>query len=97
MYHTFFLLKETVCKKQDHSLQCSIWVQIKNILFNFDIVLKSVVSMQQSLSKQEINLAFSDCIVKGHQEHKLRIYVFYFGKWFQAIFALKNAIHESIH
>ena len=46
LYCTFFLLKETVCKKQDHSLQCSIWVQIKNIVFNFDIVLKSVVGMQ---------------------------------------------------
>ena len=45
-YHTFFLLKGAVWKKQDHSLQSSIWVQIKNIVFNFDIVLKSVVGMQ---------------------------------------------------
>jgi hypothetical protein len=27
-------------------LHCSIWVQIKNIVFNFDIVLKSVVGRQ---------------------------------------------------
>jgi hypothetical protein len=46
MYHTFFVLNGTVWKKQDHSLQCSIWVQIENIVFNFDIALKSVVGMQ---------------------------------------------------
>ena len=34
-YHTFFLLKGAVCKKQDHSLQSSTWVQIKNIVFDF--------------------------------------------------------------
>jgi hypothetical protein len=47
-YRTFFLLKETVWKKQDHSLQCSILVKIKNIvlIFNFDIVLKSAVGMK---------------------------------------------------
>ena len=33
LYHTFFLLKETVWKKQDHSLQSSIWVQIRNVSF----------------------------------------------------------------
>jgi hypothetical protein len=45
LYHTLFF-KEAVCKKQDHSLQCSIWVQIKNIPFNFDVVLKNVLGMQ---------------------------------------------------
>jgi hypothetical protein len=66
-------------------------------MLNFDIVLKSVVGMQWSLTKQEINLAFSDCIVKRHQYHKLRMYAFYFGKWFQAMLALKYGTHESIH
>ena len=42
----YFFLKGAVCKKQDHSLQSSIWGQIENIVFNFDIVLKSVVGMQ---------------------------------------------------
>jgi len=47
-YCTLFLLKGAVWKKQDHSLQSSILVQIKNIvlLFNFDTVLKSVVGIQ---------------------------------------------------
>ena len=38
--------KGAVWKKQDHSLQYSILVQIKNRVFNFDIVLKSVIGMQ---------------------------------------------------
>jgi hypothetical protein len=48
LYHTFFLLNGAVWKMQDHSLQCSIWVNIENIVFNitFDIVLKSIVGMQ---------------------------------------------------
>ena len=95
--HLFSFKNKAVCKKQDHSFQSSIWVQIKNIVFNFDIVLKSVVGMQQSLPKPGINLDFSVCIMKRHQWYKLRIYVFYFGKWCQAIFALKYGIHESIH
>jgi hypothetical protein len=41
-----FLLKQTVWKKQDHILQSSILVQTENIMFNFDIVLKSDVGMQ---------------------------------------------------
>ena len=35
LYHTFFLLNGAVWKKQDHSLQSSVWVQIKNISFYF--------------------------------------------------------------
>ena len=48
LYGTFVLWKGTAWKKQDHSLQSSILVKIKNIvlMFNFDIVLKSVVGMQ---------------------------------------------------
>ena len=48
LYRTFFLLKGAAWKKQDHSLQSSFLVQITNIalMFNFDIVLKSVVGMQ---------------------------------------------------
>jgi hypothetical protein len=46
LYHTFFLLNKAAWKKQDLSFQSSVWVQIKNIVFNFDIVLKSVVGMQ---------------------------------------------------
>jgi hypothetical protein len=46
LYHTFFVLKGAGWKKQDHSLQCSVWVQNKNMSFNFDTVLKSVVGMQ---------------------------------------------------
>ena len=41
----YFFLKGAVCKKQDHSLQSSVWVKSKNIFFKFDIVLKSVVGM----------------------------------------------------
>ena len=41
-----FSFKGAVWKKQDHSFQSSVWVQIENIPFNFDIVLKSVVGMQ---------------------------------------------------
>ena len=46
--YLFFLLNKAIWKKQDHSLQNSIWVKIKNIILilNFDIVLKSVVGMQ---------------------------------------------------
>ena len=46
LHHTFFLLNGAVWKKQDYSLQCSVWVETKNIYFNFDIVLKSVLGMQ---------------------------------------------------
>ena len=47
-HSTFFLLKGAVWKMQDHSLQSSILVKIENIflMFNFDIVLRSVVGMQ---------------------------------------------------
>jgi hypothetical protein len=43
-----FLSKGAVWKKQDHSLQSFVWVQIKkfNLIFNFDMVLKRVVGMQ---------------------------------------------------
>jgi hypothetical protein len=45
--HTFFLSKETVKKKQDHRFQNPFLVKIINIdlLFIFDIVMKSVVAM----------------------------------------------------
>ena len=44
--HLFFLLNGAACKKQDHSFQSSVWVQIKITVFNVDIVLKSAVGMQ---------------------------------------------------
>ena len=31
LYCTFFLWKGVVCKKQDHSLQSSVWVKTKHI------------------------------------------------------------------
>jgi hypothetical protein len=48
LYRTFFLLNGATWKKQNHSLQWSVLVENKNIvvMFNFDIVLKSVVGMQ---------------------------------------------------
>ena len=46
LYHTFCLLNGVTWKKQDHSLQSSVWVQIKNTVFNFDIGSKSVVGIQ---------------------------------------------------
>ena len=45
-YCAFFLWKGSAWKRQDHSLQSCVCVQIKTVSFNFDIVSKSVLGMQ---------------------------------------------------
>ena len=41
----YLFLIIAVCTKQEHSLQSYVWVQIKNIIYNFDRVLKSFLGM----------------------------------------------------
>jgi hypothetical protein len=95
-----FSFKQAVWKKQDHSLQSFVYINLKYTYFNFQFWYSFEKCCRYAIVISKARHWFSFfqyALWKGASKIKWEYMLFTLVKWFQAIFALNNGIHESIY